>query len=164
MEIAEPGVQAQEFLSAFPPFESLLLSLLSPCGAMFLLDDVVAAGRRNHLLMVDLSQPRELPDGGPVTSELIRVNDFWKVKLAQQPDQEGLGSFGIPVALEQNVEHVPVLVDSPPAARRPQGRPFWPRTANVSPHGCSPPSRPDATVHPGGVHGGAVLPPTTGRI
>jgi hypothetical protein len=31
VEVDDPGVQAQEFLSAFPPLESLLSSFLTPC-------------------------------------------------------------------------------------------------------------------------------------
>jgi len=45
VEIGHPGVQIQEFLSAFPSFEPLLTSLSSPCRSVFLLDDTVALGR-----------------------------------------------------------------------------------------------------------------------
>ena len=79
MEVGHSGVQAQEFLSAFPPLEPLLTSLLSSCGAMFLLNNVVAAGRGDHLLVVDVSQARDLSDRGSITPELIGVNDLWNV-------------------------------------------------------------------------------------
>jgi hypothetical protein len=81
VEVGDPRVQAQEFLGAFPPFESLLTSLLSPCGSMFLLNEVIAAGRGDHLLVVDIRQARDLPDRSAITSELIRMNDLWDVIL-----------------------------------------------------------------------------------
>ena len=56
VKVSDPGMQIQEFLSAFPSSESLLTSLLSPCGSMFLLNDVVAAGRGDHLLVVDVGR------------------------------------------------------------------------------------------------------------
>ena len=55
VEVADPGVEVQEFLSAFLPLEPLLTSLLSPCGSMFLLNDVVAARCGDHLLVVNIS-------------------------------------------------------------------------------------------------------------
>jgi len=53
VKISHSGVQVQELLSTFPPFEPLLGSLLSPCGPMFLLNDVVTARCRDHLLVFD---------------------------------------------------------------------------------------------------------------
>ena len=67
VEVLETGMQAEEFLRAFLPLESLLLSLLTSCGTVGLLDDVVAARRGNHLLVIDVSQTRDFPDGGPIT-------------------------------------------------------------------------------------------------
>jgi hypothetical protein len=55
VKVRTTGVQTQEFLSAFPPLEPLLTSLLSPSGAVFLLDDVGAPGRGDHLLVIDAS-------------------------------------------------------------------------------------------------------------
>jgi len=82
---ADPGVQAQEFLSAFSSFKSLLTALLSSCGSMFLLDNIVTACRGDHLLMVDVSQARDLPDRGSVTAEMIGMNDLWDVVCSEQP-------------------------------------------------------------------------------
>ena len=62
---------------------------------MFLLNDIVAAGRGDHLLVVDVSQARDLPDRGSVAAQLISVNDFWGIVFTQQPHQEGLRSFGV---------------------------------------------------------------------
>jgi hypothetical protein len=45
VKVRHSGVQIQEFLSAFPPFESLLRSLLSSYGSVFLLNDVIEACR-----------------------------------------------------------------------------------------------------------------------
>ncbi len=101
MKVRDPGVEAQEFLSAFPSCEALLTSLLSPCGSVFLLNEVVAAGRGDHLLVVDVNQARDLPDRGSVAAKLISVDDLWDIVFAQQPGQEGLRSFGVSVPLKK---------------------------------------------------------------
>lgn len=41
MEIGHSGVEAQEFLNAFPSSESLLLSLLSSCGGVLVRTDAL---------------------------------------------------------------------------------------------------------------------------
>ena len=56
VEVLETGLQAETFLRAFPPLESLLLSFLTPCRTVRLLNDVVAAGRPDDLLMVNALQ------------------------------------------------------------------------------------------------------------
>ncbi len=114
VEIGHPGVQAQEFLSTFPSSESLLTSLLSPCGSMFLLNQVVTAGLGDHRLMVNVNQAWNLLNRRSVTLELIGTNDLWDIVFSQQPGQEGLRRFGVPMPLEENVEHEPVLVYGPP--------------------------------------------------
>ena len=55
VEVGDPRVKAQELLSAFLMLEPLLLSFLPPCGSMFLFKNVVAAGCRDHLLVVDIN-------------------------------------------------------------------------------------------------------------
>ena len=114
VKVRDAGVQPQKFLSAFPPLEPLLTSLLSSCGVMFLLNNVVVAGRRDHLRVMDVSQARDLPDGCSVTSELVGVNDLWNVVFTQKSGQEGLRSSSVSVQLEQNVEHEAVFVGRPP--------------------------------------------------
>ena len=114
VEVGDPGVEAQECLSAFPSFEALLTSLLSPCGSVFLLNDVVAAGRRDHLLVVDIDQARDFPDRSSVAAELVGMNHLWDIIFTQEPRQEGLGSFCVSVPLKENVEHETTLVHSPP--------------------------------------------------
>ncbi len=110
MEVLNSGVQAQEFLSAFPPSESLLL----PCGTVRLFDHVVAARRGDHLLVVDTDKTRYLPDGDPGTSELIGTDGVWDVVFSQKSHHEVLGGLGIAMPLKQNIEHKPMLVDCPP--------------------------------------------------
>ena len=98
VEVGDPGVQTQEFLSAFGSSESLLTSLLSPCRSVFLswaerhpygacplLNNVVAAGRGDHPLVIDISQAWDLPDGRPVASELVSMDDVWNIVFSQQP-------------------------------------------------------------------------------
>ena len=73
-------------------------------------DHGVAARHGDHLLVVDVSQPWNLPDRRSVTLQLIGVNNLWNVVFTQEPDPERLCGFGIAVALEQDVEHETVLV------------------------------------------------------
>ncbi len=114
MEVVDPGVQIQERLSAFSSSESLLTSLLSPCGSVFLLDDIVPPGRGDHLLVVDALQARDFPDRGSVATELIGMDDLWNVMRTQQPSQESLRRFSVPMPLKENVQHETVLVHGPP--------------------------------------------------
>jgi hypothetical protein len=81
---------------------------------MFLLNNVVASGRGDHLLVVDVDQAGNLSNRGSVAAELIGMDDLWDIVFSQQPGQEGLRSFGVPMTLEEKVEHEPVLVHSPP--------------------------------------------------
>jgi len=46
--------------------------------------------------------------------ELIGMDDLWDIACSQQPGQEGLRRFGVPMPLEKNVEHEAVLVYRPP--------------------------------------------------
>ena len=62
VEIGHSGVQVEKRLRSFPPLESELLSLLTPCGTVGLLQDVVTARCGNHLLVIDALQARKLPD------------------------------------------------------------------------------------------------------
>ena len=83
VEVFNPSVQAQKFLGPFPPFESNLLPLLTPCGTVRLLNHVVTARCTDHLLVVDVDQPRELPDRGPVTPQLIGADRVWDIVFAK---------------------------------------------------------------------------------
>jgi len=83
VEMSHPGVQTQEFLSAFSSSEPLLTALLSSCGSMFLLNNVVPLGGGDHLLVIHVDQARDLPDGRPATAQLIGMNDLWDVIFIQ---------------------------------------------------------------------------------
>ena len=77
-------------------------------------DAVAAPGRRDHLLVVDVDQARDLSDGGSVAADLIGVDDLRDIVFSQQPGQEGPCSVSITMPLKQNVEHEAVLVDCSP--------------------------------------------------
>ena len=83
VEVGDPGVQTQELLSAFPLSEPLLNSLLSPCRSVFLLNNIVATCRGDHLLVVDVSQARDLPDRCSITPELVGVDDLRDIVFSQ---------------------------------------------------------------------------------
>ena len=74
---ADPGMQTQEFLSAFPPSKSLLRPLLSACGSVFLCANVVAPGCGDHLLVVDVDQTGDLSNRGSAAAELVGMDDLW---------------------------------------------------------------------------------------
>jgi len=84
VEVGHSGVQTQEFLRSFPPLESLLTSLLSPCGTVRLFDHVVTSGRRDHLPVVDIDQTWDLSNRGSVAAELIGMDDLWNIIFTQQ--------------------------------------------------------------------------------
>jgi len=115
VEVSDPGMEAQEGLGAFPSSEPLLTALLSSCGSMFLLNNVIAARRGDHLLVVNVSQARDLSDGCSVAPELVGMNDLWDSVFSQQPGQKGVRRLGIPMPLKENVEHEPVPVYGPPS-------------------------------------------------
>ena len=114
VKILDSGVQAEKRLCPFPPLESKLLSLLTPCRSMRLFDHVVTARRGDDLLVVNFSQACDFSDRGPVACELVRANPVWDIIFTQEPGQEGLCGVGIPVPLKQDVEHEAVLVHRPP--------------------------------------------------
>jgi len=57
------------------------------------------------MLVIDVSQARDLPDHGSITAQLIGVDDLWDVIFTQQPCQEGLCRLSVSVSLEHDVEH-----------------------------------------------------------
>ena len=66
------------------------------------------------MLVIDVDQARDLSDRGPVTAELIGMNDLWDIIFTQQPHQEGFRGFGVPMPLKENIKYEPVLVYGPP--------------------------------------------------
>ena len=101
-------------MSTFPPLESLLTSLFSPSGSVFLFNDVVAACCEDHLLVVDFDQARDLSDCGSIAAQLIRMDGLWDIILTQQSGQERLRGFGVPMPLKEDIEYEPVLIYGPP--------------------------------------------------
>jgi len=64
-----------------------------------LLNEIIAAGGRNHLLMVNLLKRRKFSDGGPVTGQLVGADRLRDVEFSKQTSQERSCRFGISVAL-----------------------------------------------------------------
>ena len=89
---------------------------------MRLFNQIVAARRKDHLLVIDVDQARDLPDRGDVTPQLIGVNDFWDIIFAQKPGQEGFRGLGVLVALKEDVEHEAMLMHCSSAVKRAQAR------------------------------------------
>ena len=81
---------------------------------MKLFGHVVTSGRGDDLLVVNFSQACDLSDRGPVACELVRVNPVWDIIFTQESGQKGFCGVGIPVALQQDIEHEAVLVHRPP--------------------------------------------------
>ena len=137
---------------------------------MRLFNQIAAARRGDHLLVVDVDQARELSDRGTTAAHLIGMYDFWDIVFTQKPDQEDFRGFSVLVALKEGIERETVLVHCSPVGRRAHAvkrgqpccpdqdaRPFCPESASVGRHRRSYTPRPDATGNPVGVPGGAVL-------
>ena len=54
VKVGDSSVKVQEFLGSLDLLETELTTLLLSCGTVGLLNQIVAAGRRDDLLMVDL--------------------------------------------------------------------------------------------------------------
>ena len=83
LEILDPGMQAKEFLRVFPPLESLLLPFLTPCSTVGLLNYIVTAGGREHPLVVDINEARDLSDRGRATPQLVGTDRVWDIIFAK---------------------------------------------------------------------------------
>lgn len=64
--------------------------------------------------MVDRLEGWKFSNGSPVTGQLVRTDCLWDVKITGQADQKSSRSFTIPMALQEDIEHDPMLVHSPP--------------------------------------------------
>ena len=42
------------------------------------------------------------------------MDDLWDIVFSQQPGQEGFRRFGVPMPLEEDIEHEPVRIHGPP--------------------------------------------------
>jgi len=85
---------------------------LLSCGTVQLFCEIIAAGGRDHLLMVDLLKCRKCSDGSPITAQLVGADRLWNVEFSKQSNQERSCHFGISVAVQQDALHEPVLVHS----------------------------------------------------
>ena len=79
-----------------------------------MLNHIVAARRGDNLDMLHTVEHRKFSQGRAITPELIGVNDLWDIVFAQEPGQERLCRVSVAVALKQDIEHEPVLVDRSP--------------------------------------------------
>ncbi|MGY2897273.1 hypothetical protein ACVWZX_005319 [Deinococcus sp. UYEF24] len=62
------------------------------------------------MLVVDVDQAGDLSNRALVATELIGMDDLWDIIFTQQPGQEGLRRFGVPMPLKEEIEHEAVLV------------------------------------------------------
>jgi len=114
VKVSDSWMHVEEFLRSFSSLESLLLPLLTSCGTVRLLNHVVTARGGDSLLVIDVNEPRDLPDCGSVTPQLVSTDHVWDVVLAKESGQEHPCGFSISVELEKDVEHETVLVHGSP--------------------------------------------------
>ena len=81
---------------------------------MGLLNQVVATGRGHNLDVLHSVEHRKLAKSGTVTPQLVGVHRDGDAIFTQQPDEEGLGRFSVPVALKEHVQHCTVFIDGSP--------------------------------------------------
>src|SRR3954469_14292404 len=66
------------------------------------------------LVLSVLYRGHHLTLGGPVAGQLVRDHDTGPALLLEQLPEQALGGLLVPPALDENVEHDPILVDGPP--------------------------------------------------
>jgi hypothetical protein len=80
-----------------------------------LLDSVVAALSRAHLLMVHSFERGEPTQSGRVAAQLVRVDPLRRcAPVAKEYPEEALGSICMPLLLKENIKRGTVLVDGTP--------------------------------------------------
>ncbi|MBB5363735.1 hypothetical protein HNQ08_002841 [Deinococcus humi] len=73
-------MQRKEFLRSTLPFEAGPAAFLLPGWAIRLFDQRIAAGRRNHLDMLNTVEHRNFFEWGrPIAPQLIGVDSLWHV-------------------------------------------------------------------------------------
>jgi len=77
VKVADSSVQIQNFLRSFLPLEFLLVSFLTPCRSVRLLNDVVAPACGDHQQVIDVDQARERSNRGSVAAERVGMDDLW---------------------------------------------------------------------------------------
>lgn len=81
---------------------------------MGLLHEVVAAGRGDHLEVLHIVEHGKLTKGRTITPELVGVDGFRDVMLAQQLGEEGLSRPCVSMALKGNVQDNAVFINGLP--------------------------------------------------
>ena len=56
----------------------------------------------------------QVPDGRSIAPQFVGMNDFWDVVLTQQAEEEGPHRLGVAVLLQEDIQHVSVIVHRPP--------------------------------------------------
>ena len=106
----DQGMGEEKVLRLSRRLESLHLPLSAPSRPMRVLGSIVEVAT---LPMLDIGQKLTLRNS--ITLQLVRDDDARRiVQTFQQPLEEALRSGGISAALHEDIEHDPVLVDSPP--------------------------------------------------
>ncbi len=118
MEFGDPGVQIKTSLRPPGLPDAPLTPPLASYGPVRLPDQVVTAGRRDPLLVIDIVENRKLAGGGPVTRQLVRTGCFWNVMYAQQLLNERL--CGVCVLVARMMRELATEMDAP-GANRPAG-------------------------------------------
>lgn len=114
MKVRDASVQIEKPLCSSSRPEPALLALLSSCGAMGLLNQVIAASRGHDLDVLHAVEHGKLANGCTIAPELVGMDGDWDVMFAQQPAEEGLGRLSVTVSLKENVQDYAVSIDRPP--------------------------------------------------
>ena len=114
LKVRNAGMQGQKLLCSPLVLEADLASFLLPCGAMGLLNQIVAVRRRDDLDVLHRVEHRECSNGRAVTPELIRVNYVWHVIIYQQPSEKSLCRLGISPILEEQIQDRARGINGPP--------------------------------------------------
>src|SRR3982751_4223428 len=109
-EIVDPVMGGEEALGLARRLEPLHLPLASPGRLVRILCSVIQA-----LVPPVLDRGHHLAFGRAVAGQLVRDHDTrGPALLFQQLAEQALGGSFVPPALDQGVEHDPILVDRPP--------------------------------------------------
>src|SRR3954454_22016747 len=109
-QVVDLIVGREEALGLAGRLEALHLPLASSGRLVRILCSVIQA-----LMPPVLDRGHHLTLGGAVAGQLVRDHDTrGPALLFQQLAEQALGGLLVPPALDENVEHDPILVDSPP--------------------------------------------------
>ena len=117
--VVDGGMQAEKSLRGAGRFEPLHLALSSSHSLMRVLGPVVHAPP----LLVPAGQAKS-PESGGIGGQLIGDRHLWcKAVLLQQLAHQPLGCPLVPARLDQDIEDLALLIDSPPQIHAPAGDP-----------------------------------------